>query len=422
MPIKPRQTIITMKDTKVVLNQYYANAKFRAVTYAVFRDRVRSLRDRGNEIDRKALERAIKKTNGAYQAYSGSGRAIKFNYQGRKFPELTGVTFPSIKAFLIERGLGHLYPKVKNLRKKRALSLDDAIELALEGMSLEQARLGVIYKITQISTGKAYIGLTCQPIKLRWEQHISEANKDNQRPLYRAIRQFGRNAFSLQTLTEKTSLKRLARIERQLIKDLGTLTPNGFNACTGGQPGNLSLDPISYKGKVFHSQLELGNYIEKQTGGKVKSHTAIVRYRLGEDLIAPQRIHCDQPYAGTPLYRVWRAKARKGLLDPRWRSFLTFYKDMGSPANYESPKPGLCLTRPNKALPFGPNNYKWSSKRENAATITARRVRFAGKLYCSYADLSKVTGIAASTLIYWQKNCPGEFESKIAERLRGAQK
>lgn len=292
----------------------------------------------------------------------------------------------------------------------------------MEDTGRDQARLGVIYKITQLSTGKAYIGLTCQPAERRWEQHVSQANKGNRRPLYKAIRQFGRNDFSVQTLTEKTPLKRLTRIEKQLIKDFGSLSPNGFNVCSGGQPGNASVDKISYKDKIFHSQLELGDYIEKQTGGKVKSHTAIVRYRLGEDLIAPQRIHCDQPYAGTPLYRIWKAKARKGLLEPRWRSFTTFYEDMGFPSNYESPKPGLCLTRPNKTLPFGPDNYKWISKSENAANITARRVRFAGKLYSSYATLSEVTGIAASTLIYWQKNCSHEFESKVVERLRGVHK
>lgn len=422
MPTKPRPTVIKIKDKKVVLNEYYANAKSPVVKYEVFRDRIRAQRDRGREIDWRVLALAIETPSNLYQVYSGSGRALQFKYQGGKFPNLKGVTFPSIKAFLIELGLEHLDTKVKNLRKRKILCVDDAIEIALNGERVNQARRGVIYKITQLSTGKAYVGLTSQPIKHRWNQHICEANKGNQRPLYKAIRRFGRNDFSIEALTEKVQLKKLARIERQIIKDLGTLSPKGFNACAGGQPGNVSVEKISYRDKIFHSQLELGNYIETQTAGKVKSHTAIVRYRLGEDLVAPQRIHCDQPYAGTPLYRIWRAKAQKGLLDPRWGSFLTFYKDMGSPVNYESPKPDLCLTRPNKSLPFGPDNYTWRSKSENAADITARKVRFAGKLYSSYAALSEVTGIAASTLIYWQKNCSDEFESKIVERLRGVQK
>lgn len=127
MPTKPRQTIITVKDTKVVLNEYYASAKFHAVKYDVFRDRVRSLRDRGAKIDEMTLERAIKTPNGEYQTYSGSGRALQFKYQGIKFPELTRITFPSIKAFLIELGLHPQYSKIKDLRKKGVLCLDEAI-------------------------------------------------------------------------------------------------------------------------------------------------------------------------------------------------------------------------------------------------------------------------------------------------------
>lgn len=54
--------------------------------------------------------------------------------------------------------------------------------------------MAFIYKITNLVNGKVYIGKTEETIEKRFRQHLSESNKDRckNRPLYRAIRKYGK--------------------------------------------------------------------------------------------------------------------------------------------------------------------------------------------------------------------------------------
>lgn len=415
MPLRTRQTIIHLNGNRVTLNDYYVNAPNKCVRYEVFRDRIRSIRRRKINITEETLERAIKNPVAEYQPYSGSGRALEFQYTGQLFKGQSGKTFPSIKAFLIEVGLESLYSKVKNNRKKGITSIDKAI-LQNENALVEQ-KAGVIYKITHLDSGMVYFGLTRQCLKRRWNQHKSEANKGSMRPLYRVIREHGANAFKIETVTKKHPFKKLAYLEREFISTHNSTWPNGLNACSGGQTGNVIQNPVKFGGYQFNTQQDFGEYIERITAGAIKSHTAIMRYREGKEILTPQRIHCLKDYAGTTLYRIWGAKIRKKLMSDEWLSFETFYEHMGSPEDYKSPFPGLLLTRPDRSKKFGPNNYKWLPKSNASITLTAREVRYNGVTYSSYAELSRDTNISASTLIYWNKLFPELFEAKIKQRV-----
>ena len=59
--------------------------------------------------------------------------------------------------------------------------------------------MGHIYLITNNINGKKYVGKTELSIKKRWKQHIKDSKREKCeiRPLYRAIRKYGQNNFSI---------------------------------------------------------------------------------------------------------------------------------------------------------------------------------------------------------------------------------
>ena len=56
---------------------------------------------------------------------------------------------------------------------------------------------GFIYKITNKVNNKIYIGKTMTSIEKRFQEHIRESRKERaeNRPLYRAIRKYGKREF-----------------------------------------------------------------------------------------------------------------------------------------------------------------------------------------------------------------------------------
>lgn len=94
--------------------------------------------------------------------------------------------------------------------------------------------VGYIYKITCKISGKAYIGKTTKTVRGRWKAHLSDSTKKRceNRPLYRAIRKYGVDAFTVETL-EEVDLENLSEREAYWIEHFHTYT-GGYNATTGG--------------------------------------------------------------------------------------------------------------------------------------------------------------------------------------------
>jgi group I intron endonuclease len=104
-----------------------------------------------------------------------------------------------------------------------------------------------IYKITNIVTNKVYIGKTLRSSKYRFDEHIRQALKDSDRCLYlyRAIRKYGPNSFTWETLYVTNNVNDLNKKERGMIKEFDTRNPNvGYNIAVGGNGGDtLSIHP-----------------------------------------------------------------------------------------------------------------------------------------------------------------------------------
>lgn len=92
----------------------------------------------------------------------------------------------------------------------------------------------VIYKIVG-PAGKAYVGKTCQSLKQRWSNHISDAKHGADTHFKRAIRKYGREAFALSELAWAADNDKANWLEKHFIRFLNSNNPEvGYNSTEGG--------------------------------------------------------------------------------------------------------------------------------------------------------------------------------------------
>lgn len=93
-----------------------------------------------------------------------------------------------------------------------------------------------IYKVTNIVTGKVYVGQTKYKLSERFAWHKSRArNNKGHAPLLKAIREYGETNFSIEALEENVSQDNVDDCERYWIKKCNSLFPDGYNLQIGGK-------------------------------------------------------------------------------------------------------------------------------------------------------------------------------------------
>jgi group I intron endonuclease len=90
----------------------------------------------------------------------------------------------------------------------------------------------VVYKITNMINNKIYIGKT-KRLRVRWLQHCK--SHSHCKAISSAIQKYGAEAFKLETVFEHTCPIIVSHKERVLIKELNTMSPNGYNLTKGGE-------------------------------------------------------------------------------------------------------------------------------------------------------------------------------------------
>lgn len=88
--------------------------------------------------------------------------------------------------------------------------------------------------------GKRYVGVTkCNP-SIRLAQHMKSADKGSSCTIHAAIRKYGKDLLSLETLAECNTEIEAKNIEVKFIAKLNTMRPLGYNSTVGG---NGVIDP-----------------------------------------------------------------------------------------------------------------------------------------------------------------------------------
>ncbi|MDE6967215.1 MAG: GIY-YIG nuclease family protein [Clostridia bacterium] len=109
----------------------------------------------------------------------------------------------------------------------------------------------IIYKLTNKINGKIYIGLTTRTLEQRLNQHHYDCRHGVDRPLYRAMRKYGEDAFASEIIDTAQSLEELKEKEQYWIKYYDSYGSHGkgYNATWGGD--------TSTRNSVGYTQISL---------------------------------------------------------------------------------------------------------------------------------------------------------------------
>lgn len=142
-----------------------------------------------------------------------------------------------------------------------------------------------LYRITCSVSGKSYIGQTRQTIERRWVGHTCKARNeytDGCSALYSAMRNHGIENFSMELLETVSSQEEANRREGELIAELGTLTPGGYNLKTGGEISGHSEETKEKIGRSNRNhRSRLGKKHSPETLAKMR---AAATHRKGKPL------------------------------------------------------------------------------------------------------------------------------------------
>lgn len=291
------------------------------------------------------------------------------------------VTYPNLR-----EAIRVLKPSASSHTISRWLESGMSPEEAFERVANPGYANGIIYRITNKSTGKEYVGLTIQTLERRWNDHIQQAMAGYIKgtdSLHAAIREFGPDDFIVLQIDSGTAKNDLEKKERYWIKKLGTLSPHGYNISSGGVSGGSNKKAVEIDGVRFESVGIAAQYISETR--KISLDAAKARLRSGR-INAKSPAKPSMSLIKTPAYKAW-SRIFHGVLNSRskeyisglgvyapWSDFESFLKDVGQP-----PEAGMAFARLDKSEGFYPNNCAWLSKSE-ASRINAAYMSSQGTL------------------------------------------
>lgn len=91
-----------------------------------------------------------------------------------------------------------------------------------------------VYKVTHLPSGKAYVGLT-NDFERRKYEHLKAARLGSQSHFHRALRKHGADQFDWRVMSRCSSLELASHEEQLLVKHFATYGDGGFNMTTGGE-------------------------------------------------------------------------------------------------------------------------------------------------------------------------------------------
>lgn len=118
-----------------------------------------------------------------------------------------------------------------------------------------------IYTITHRESGKCYVGQTRADLQTRWRKHF--APKAGHRSAIKcALLKYGREAFDFAAIDIAETQEQLNHKESFWIRQLNSLSPNGYNLTSGGESPESSpetLEKLSASLKKRFAEKPWGN-------------------------------------------------------------------------------------------------------------------------------------------------------------------
>lgn len=119
----------------------------------------------------------------------------------------------------------------------------------------------LIYKATNKINGKIYVGYTTKKLTDRILEHIYKSRSNSGSHYFyifkQALRKYGENSFIWEELYECKTIEECCEKEKFYIKELNTISPNGYNLTEGGNggtPSNETKEKISQSLKKYWAE------------------------------------------------------------------------------------------------------------------------------------------------------------------------
>lgn len=115
----------------------------------------------------------------------------------------------------------------------------------------------LVYKITNCTNGKIYIGLTGHSFKRRWQEHINSAiSLNDDYVFHKALRKYGEKSFKKEIVCSNLTKAEAQAKERELIKkyDSYYLNGKGYNMTFGGECNDHKKGELNYGAKLTNKE------------------------------------------------------------------------------------------------------------------------------------------------------------------------
>ena|ERR1700733_163764 len=131
---------------------------------------------------------------------------------------------------------------------------------------------GKIYIITNLLSGKRYVGQTMQTLEKRWKEHLRDARNGRTCPLHAAIRKYGPESFSIEVLVF-CGESELNPLEKFAILIFNSLVDNrsGYNVTEGGHDNGRKRKRHSEETKKKIGAAHKGRVFSEETLQKMRA-------------------------------------------------------------------------------------------------------------------------------------------------------
>lgn len=162
-----------------------------------------------------------------------------------------------------------------------------------------------VYCHTNKINGKRYVGITKRCPQMRWGIN---GIRYSEQPFGKAIEKYGWDSFTHEILLTGLDRERAEEEEKRLIKELNTLSPNGYNVTTGG---NLGTE-LSPETKEKLRLTRLGKKASSETREKISA------IHKGKTVSADTRKKLSEARKGLKESDEWKRHISESLTGKRW--------------------------------------------------------------------------------------------------------
>lgn len=252
-----------------------------------------------------------------------------------------------------------------------------------------------VYKIVNLANGLIYIGGTSDGKDRRWEEHKRKAHQGYESPLYRAIREYGEEAFISQVIEDCDSAETLNEREIYWIAKLSSTNPEiGYNVHAGGNifyhtpETKLKISRI-HSGKISEQRVAILQYDYK--GNFIKEYSSITEAAADNNIYRSTIIRSLEKKVTRPTKKnlfIWLYKDNSKEVEPKINP-SEYYLNI----NYKATPSTECVKKRTK--------YQTVDGDMTKVVTPVEQYDLNGNLvskYYSISEASKQTGVSSATI------------------------